>query len=234
MKRVMWIITFMLLIGTAIAIQFFPDSVPMHMDMAGNIDRWGSKYEELIYPVIVVVISLFWTLLIKYYEKKALKTENEKDLAGIKTNVKVIGIAAVAETVLFAAMQCFFLYTSYTAAIAKDSRISVDLMRVTSILCAALLIVLGNVMTKTRTNNVIGVRVVWSMYNDNTWKKTNLFGAIAFIITGIITIIMSAILPTGDLALVVLLVLIIIATIATLVYSAKVYKEEIAAEKKES
>ena len=73
MKKVMWILSLIALAGTVMALRFMPDQVPMHYDAAGNIDRWGSKYENLIFPVIILAVSLFWTLFIRYYEKKALK-----------------------------------------------------------------------------------------------------------------------------------------------------------------
>ena len=31
-------------------------------------------------------------------------------------------------------------------------------------------------MTKAKKNSVVGVRTVWSMHNDNTWRKSNLIG----------------------------------------------------------
>ncbi len=57
MKRAMWVISFIALAGTAIVLQFMPDQVPMHYDAVGNIDRWGSKYENLIFPVIILAMS---------------------------------------------------------------------------------------------------------------------------------------------------------------------------------
>ena len=95
MKKIMWIISFISLAGTAIMVQFMPDSVPMHYDMAGNIDRWGSKYENLIFPIIILVMSLFWKLFIRYFEKKALKSTDEKESACAKSNAKVISIVGL-------------------------------------------------------------------------------------------------------------------------------------------
>ena len=36
-----------------------PDKVPMHYDFAGNIDRWGSKLEILILPIITWIMYVF-------------------------------------------------------------------------------------------------------------------------------------------------------------------------------
>ena len=81
MKKTMWIVSFMALIGTAIMLLFMPDRVPMHYDLAWNVDRWGSKYENLIFPIIILFVSLFWTLLVRFSEKTAANSGNEKEEA---------------------------------------------------------------------------------------------------------------------------------------------------------
>lgn len=64
MKKLMWAISVFALVLTAVVLQFMPDSVPMHNDLAGNIDRWGSKCEKLLFPVIIL----------KYFNLKAART----------------------------------------------------------------------------------------------------------------------------------------------------------------
>lgn len=43
-----------------------PDKVPMHYDSVGNIDRWGSKLEILILPVITWIMYGFMTIIEKF------------------------------------------------------------------------------------------------------------------------------------------------------------------------
>ena len=50
MKRTVWLISSLPLVITAVALQFMPDTVPLHYNAAGEIDRWGSKYESLLFP----------------------------------------------------------------------------------------------------------------------------------------------------------------------------------------
>lgn len=40
-----------------------PEQVPLHYDWAGNIDRWGSKGELLILPIISWILYLFVTFI---------------------------------------------------------------------------------------------------------------------------------------------------------------------------
>ena len=44
-------------VGTAVLIVFMPDTVPAHYNFAGEIDRWGSKYENFAFPAIAVLID---------------------------------------------------------------------------------------------------------------------------------------------------------------------------------
>ena len=65
MKRIMWFFALIPVAVTSIVLQFMPDIIPMHHDLAGNTDRWGSKMESFIFPVIIMFITLFWYLLIQ-------------------------------------------------------------------------------------------------------------------------------------------------------------------------
>ena len=69
MKRTVWLISSLPLVITAVALQFMPDTVPLHYNAAGEIDRWGSKYESLLFPAIALAMALVWQFAIPYFEK---------------------------------------------------------------------------------------------------------------------------------------------------------------------
>ena len=50
------------------------------------------------------------------------------------------------------------------------------------------MVLLGNIMPKLRMNSVVGLRTVWSIKNETAWKKSQRFGGISFIVSGIIII----------------------------------------------
>ena len=117
MKKIMWIISFISLAGTAFVLPFMPDLVPMHYDAAGNIDRWGSKYENLMLPVFVILITLLFFLMVRFFEKKALHSTFEKEKAEAQSIANVLGIAGVSMAAMFTVMQGFILYGSYQEAV---------------------------------------------------------------------------------------------------------------------
>ena len=232
MKKIMWAVSFISLVGTAIVLQFMPDSVPMHYDAAGNIDRWGSKYENLIFPIIILIMSLFWTLFIRYFEKKTQTVPNGKESASAKSNAKVLDIVGLCMAVMFTVMQGIILYGAYKAAVSGATQWTVDIGKIVVIMLGIMLIVLGNFMTKTRINGAVGFRVRWSMYNDNTWRRSNRFGAYAIIIAGVITIILAVIFNSFLGAVIAAAGAVTLATVLTLVYAHKVYVQEIESEKR--
>lgn len=226
MKKAMWIISIISIILTAVTLQFMPDLVPMHYNAAGEIDRWGSKYENFIFPILIIAFALFWHLLILYYEKKAAKTTVEKECAEILSNIKVLKIVSVSVTCMFVVMQGFFLYSAYVEANTNATSACIDVGKLTCILCGVLFIVIGNFMPKTKKNPVAGVRVKWSMYNDTTWMKSNRFGAVSLIVTGVL-IVVTSVFVAQNVALFCMIAYIIVDMFVTLIYSYRVYKREL-------
>ena len=49
MKKIMWIVAMIPVVVTSVVLQFMPDIIPMHHDLEGNTDRWGSKTESFIH-----------------------------------------------------------------------------------------------------------------------------------------------------------------------------------------
>ena len=224
-KRAMWIFAAIPMIVTSIVLQFMPDTIPMHHDLAGNTDRWGSKMESFIFPVIIMFITLFWYLLIRVYEKKAVNAEVEKEQLEAKSAAKVLSIVGLSQAVMFGIMHYFILYSSYVQASTGGSKSTIDIAKVSCILCGIMFVVLGNFMTKAKKNSVVGVRTVWSMHNDNTWRKSNLIGAICIICAGLLTII-TTVFANGIISTILMLVYIILASVIAVIYSKKEFDIE--------
>ena len=242
MKKWIWLVALLSLIGTAALLPLLPESVPMHYDLAGNVDRWGSKYENLIFPILILLIALILTLLINYYEKKARDrdkvahastattsqsgTTNEKARAEALSNAKVLGIVGLATVLLFFVMQAFILFGAYTGAKAGATTATIDIGKVSCICLGVLLVIAGNFMPKTRTNGVLGVRCSWSMYNETTWKKSNRFGGFALLLSGLLTILTALLAPNSLWALLAMLCYLLLALLLTLLYAHNIYVKE--------
>lgn len=73
---------------TILLLRMVPDEIPMHYDFSGNINRWGSKFELLLFPVFIAVFQVFWVLLLSSFARKRLASCDEKLIAGSLQNEK--------------------------------------------------------------------------------------------------------------------------------------------------
>lgn len=222
-NKILWLVSALPLIITGIVLKSFPDEVPMHYDMSGKIDRWGSKNEQFLFPVIILCMTLFWHIFITFYSKKQVRATEDKERQEAKKNQFIIYIAAFGTTIQFAIMHFLFLYSAWLEAAAGSDKMIIDVNMVTFLLLGISLIILGNFMPKAKRNAAFGVRTVWSMYNDQTWAASQRAGGKSLIAAGILIVICSVLLD-GIALIAAGLFFIVAASIAAVIYSHKAYK----------
>ena len=208
---ILYSLTFLFISGTALFLIFMPDTVPLHYNFAGNIDRMGSKYEFLLMPMIALLtVSTF--IIIAKNERKKERKNNEKYLI-------LIGIYSI---VFFACLGFFFQYKALTYV--SPEPVSIDAFKFISIGIGIFHVVSGNIMPKLRRNSLIGIRTKWSMENDVVWQKTQRFMGTSSVALGLILIVASIFL-SGIWNLLLMLILTAIWVVLCLNISYKYYKE---------
>ena len=227
----MWGIAMVPFVVTSLILQGLPDKLPMHYDLQVNIDRWGSKTEELIFPIIILLLTGFWHVMIAYYEKKAKMIPEDKAAsvnkaqAVAKSNSKLLTIVGIYMAVMFGVMHFAILYASCVQANAGLSTMTLDIGKLTCTLAGIFFIIIGNFLPKTKVNSIVGVRTLWSMYNENTWRLSNRLGAWLLIIAGLLTI-LTTVVADGNISTILLLVYLIAASVVLIIYSKIVYDRE--------
>ena len=100
-----WIVALVLLtfVVTGIFLTVAPDQIPVHYNIHGEIDRWGSKYEFLVFPFI----SLFFGMVMACVAKTTKKQ-------GEEFNEKVITSMTSVVLVFFNVMFAFFMWKAFT------------------------------------------------------------------------------------------------------------------------
>lgn len=179
-KMFYFVLMFLPLAVTVTALFFLPDQIPAHYNAANQVDRWGSKFEALILPAIVILFGLLMLGMAKLVSKAEKSGKN---------NESVCIISGLCCLVLFNAMTCYFLYMDLHG-VEDLTSVSLDINQVMFGFLGIIMIIVGNIMPKLRMNSLIGLRTSWSMKNETTWKKSQLFGGISFIIGGILIIVL--------------------------------------------
>ncbi len=226
MKRAMWIVAMIPFICNCIMLIFLPDTIPTHYDINGNTDGWGNKAEGLIYPIVILIVTLLMQLFMLYFEKKQKKSNSEKEKIEAKANLKFVSAVGILQALIMCVMNFVFMYSAFAETSEKTVKPNLDFTKILCVLIALSCIVMGNFLTKTKKNGIAGVRTAWSLYNEITWRKSNLFGAVGLIVVGFLTIIAS-VFADGILCVFIMVLLMFTDVIATCIYSKKVYDIEI-------
>ena len=224
MKKIIWSLAVLPTIVTAVALKFMPDTVPLHYNFAGEIDRWGSKYEHFLMPVFLIVWVILMQVITYFQEKKIEDEPTPREQASRRNNIKVVRIVTVVFEIFWLILICWMLWTSKENANIETAQTVTNMGQFIWIALGILLVVIGNILPKSRMNSVIGVRTTWSMYNEETWSKSNRFGGIVLMVTGVAMVIASLILKESTL-IIANLGLMILSSIVILVYTYKVFKE---------
>lgn len=213
------------LIGTLFALTQLPDQVPVHFNIYGVADRWGSKYELLIMIPFMLIMQVIWYACDFYYRKQEKYALEEKVKAEATANIKVLNITFTAISVLFALLNGITLYMSYSQ-LEGAWAAEIDIMKAITILMGISFIILGNFMPKAKKNQLVGFRFPWTRFNDVTWSKCNRFAGYVMVICGILNLI-GGLIFEGVGATVVLLISVFGSLIPMLAYAYIIYRREL-------
>ena len=217
------------LVGTLICLSYMPDVVPVHFDIHGVADRWGSKYENLLMPGCMAAMIALWFGVDAGFRKTIKQSTDEKAIAEAKANIKVLDVTFTAVSVMFTFLNFSILYM---CASQIDGFVGqeIDIMKIVTILLGASFILLGNIMPKARNNSTVGFRLPWTRFNDVTWQRCNRVAGIAMVVSGALSIIAGLVFD-GMLSITIMLFITFIGLTAITIYAYEIYRKEKANEK---
>ena len=162
-----------------ISLFFLPDTIPAHYDISGKVDRYGSRFELLILPVLSIVIGIILFVCSKSSSAEETSTKN---------NEKIVLVVGECCLVIFMVMNFYFLYLAFNS-ITDVFALKIDIGRVCCFLNGLIMLVTGNVMPKSKRNSIVGVRLPWTKTSDEIWKKSQHFGGIVSVICGFVLLV---------------------------------------------
>lgn len=188
-----------------------PDTIPVHYNFSGVVDRFGSKYEYILFPINTIIIGAFFSLFAKQQRKK-----------GEVVNEKIMLYTGAAILIFFTAISVYFMIKAILYDASAISMFNIDTIKFVSIAIGILLVVLGSIMPKINRNSLFGLRTKWSMANDKIWQNSQRFCGIASVICGF-TMIIACVFVPGIWNIVLMTVVIIIWCTVSIIASYKYY-----------
>lgn len=168
------------------AVNFLPDSIPVHYDINMNPDRWGSKYELFLSPVFNFIEAVAM-----YFVSRCMsKQENGEN------NAKIILLTGSAINIFSIVMTANTLIHDFRA-VSGNLDTGNNFVKLITVSMGILIAVTGNFIPKCKINSLIGLRTKWSMKNEDIWFKCQRFGGIFMFFCGILIALSSVLLETN-------------------------------------
>lgn len=209
MKRYLMVFAAVLLVVQGLAAVLYPElpaQVPVHWNVAGNVDGWGARIEVLMHLPFLLVIGLVWIVLPKVSPQRFT-------VEGFEATWWFGGIALV---VLLGYLQCVHLWAAYEGGFAMDRAIVGGL--------GVFFVLAGNVMGKVRRNFWLGVRTPWTLANERVWYATHRLAARTMVVGGVLAVAVALLGWPGPLAVAALAVAALVPVVFSLVYYKRLEK----------
>ena len=181
-----------------------PNVIPTHFDFRGNVNGYTNKNIFIfVLPILLAIINIFLCYIISFDPKNKDK------------NTKIINIMLFILPVLFNVIFILILFTTLGYGFNKSFA---------NIFIGIFFITIGNYLPKFSQNYTIGIRIPWTMNDEENWYKTHRFASKLYIILGILFI-FSKFIQNDDIRFYITIMLFSI-FILPLVYSYIIYKNK--------
>ena len=184
-----------------------PERMPTHFGIGGAADGWSGK-GFAVFGIPLMTLAFHWIcLLAMQLDKRNMGNSNEKVL-------KIVGW-------MFPVISMMNAGIIYSTALGQDWNIN----RCLFVAFGVLFLVIGNYLPKCRQNATLGIKVKWTLYNEENWNKTHRFGGKCWVIGGICFCMLSF--ASEKWLMICLLSLMVLFVGAPVVYSWLLYKKQV-------
>ena len=170
-----------------------PEQMPTHWDINGEVDSWSSKgFAVFFFPSLLLAIH--WICVFASCADPKSKDHPPKMMA----------------LVLWICPMISLLVSSliYSKVLGFDLSVNI----IMPLLVGLMFLVIGNLLPKMRQSYTMGIKLPWTLANEENWNKTHRFGGKVWVIGGIITM-ATAFVGSFWLLMAVLLAMVLIPTI---------------------
>ncbi len=210
-KKLVWPFMAVPLIYLALVWKKLPEKVALHFDLKGDPDRFGDKSELVVSAIILTAVNVFvYLLLTNIYriDPKKYAAENKDRLLKI----------AFAVVLFMSGILCMIIYSASSGNINFSTGI---IFSGTGLLFA----VIGNYLPNLKPNYFAGLRLPWTLENEDNWRKTHQLAGKLWFAGGLLLAVVCLFLPPVA-AIAVFFAIMMIIVIIPCVYSYRLYKEQ--------
>lgn len=182
-----------------------PEKMPTHWGFDGQVDGWSGK-AFAVFGTPLILLGIHWLMVALVF----LDARNRDQ------PVKAVNLILYIFPILS--------WLSSGMIYATSMGIELDISTWAVVLIGVLFLVIGNYFPKMKRNYTMGIRVPWTVSNEENWVKTHRFGGKVWVIGGL-AMIVSAFLPSALLPIF-LIVFVVLIGVAPILYSYLYYRKQ--------
>lgn len=156
-----------------------PEEVPIHWNIKGEVDGYGSKY-TLWWVILSMNVPIY--LLMLFLPKLAAKSENIKLMGKKYHRLRLI-------------LQLFMTALVMIIILSASGNNSTSIETLLGYCFIIFMLLFGNYMGSIRQNHFMGIRTPWTLENETVWKKTHQLGGRLWIASALVGLPLLWILP---------------------------------------
>ena len=189
-----------------------PGTVPMHYNLAGEPDRYGNKSELFLVLGIMIVVSIgLYFLLTNIHRIDPKKKYSAENLPRMRS-------LAFAICIFLSALSCFIIYNTMHPGAGFNSKFIIAGV-------GLLFVVIGNYMYNIKPNYFAGIRLPWTLENEDNWKQTHLLAGKIWFAGGLL-IALLGLFVSQKVMFVLMMSVIAVMVIIPVIYSYRFYKQQ--------
>lgn len=209
-KMLLVITSVIILLQTVVGVVLWdrlPDPIATHFDFHNQPDGWSSK-GFTVFGMPLVLLALHWISLL-------VSTAPNIQMKNLHGKVKHLFWWIIPATSLLLMMIC------YSHALGAQ----LNTGRIVLVFLGLLFAVTGNYMPKVRRNYSVGIKLPWTMADDENWNKTHRMAAPIWVVCGIVLIVFGLIDYTTWGAFIPVLVIVLLPSVYSLALHLKKKKQ---------
>ncbi len=204
------VITLMPIVAGLVLWDKLPETMVIHWGISGNADAVSSK-TFAVFGMPLIFLVLHWLCIFV----------SEKDVRNKNQNLKMKNITfwiCPATSWLVSGMMYFI-------SLGDDFEVK-NVLGILFVFLAMLFCVIGNYLPKCKQNFTIGIKLKWTLENEENWNKTHRLGGIVWFVCGLVMLAV-AFLPL-KISIPVMVFVMTVAVIVPTVYSYCIYRRMVA------
>ena len=180
-----------------------PEQMPTHWNINGEVDSWSSK-RVAVFGFPSLVLALHWLCFLASTADPKREAYTKKMLTLVLWICPIISLLVSSLT--------------YSKALGFDLSVNI----IMPLLVGLMFLVIGNLLPKMRQSYTLGIKLPWTLNNEENWNKTHRFAGKVWVVCGL-AILLSIFLPLTTMVAVIICAIIAV-VLVPMAYSYSIYK----------